>query len=149
MFYFVLIVLTFFTVSCSMPQIVILHDPLTPEEHLQLGLSYEKKGLFEEAERHYKQASKTDARGFLLLGNLYANQGKYEEAEKYYKKAISKDEKLADAYNNLAWLYILENKNLNEAEHLVKKALEIEKDNPEKIKAYNDTMEKIKNKRGR
>ncbi|MCX7724996.1 MAG: tetratricopeptide repeat protein [Thermodesulfovibrio sp.] len=126
-----------------MPQIVILHDPLTPQEHLQLGLSYEKKGLIEEAIKHYKEASKSDARGFLFLGNLYLNQEKYEYAEECYKKAIKKDDKLADAYNNLAWLYWMKAKNLEEAERMVKKAIEIERNNPDKIIIYQDTLEKI------
>ncbi|MGB9935416.1 MULTISPECIES: tetratricopeptide repeat protein [Thermodesulfovibrio] len=127
-----------------MPQIVVLHDPLTPQEHLQLGLNYEKKGLIEEAKKHYEEASKSDARGLLFLGNLYLNQGEYNKAEDYYKKAIKKNDKLADAYNNLAWIYCIKNKNLDEAEDMVKKALEIEKDNSDKVKIYQDTLEKIK-----
>lgn len=129
--------------GCSMPQIVVLHDPLTPQEHLQLGLNYEKKGLIEEAKKHYEDASKSDARGFLFLGNLYFNQANYSKAEEYYRKAIRKNDKLADAYNNLAWIYYTRNENLDEAQELVKKAIEIEKDNPEKVKIYQDTLEKI------
>lgn len=139
-----LIAICLIITGCSMPQIVVLHDPLTPEEHLQLGLNYEKKELIEEAIKHYREASKYDARGFLFLGNLYLKQGKYDNAEDYYKKAIRKNDKLSDAYNNLAWIYYIKNKNLDEAEEMAKKALEIEKDNPNKIKIYQDTLEKIK-----
>ncbi|MEJ5227627.1 tetratricopeptide repeat protein [Thermodesulfovibrio sp.] len=131
------------TLGCSMPQIVVLNDPLTPEEHLQLGLSYEKKGLLEEAIKQYKEASKTDARGYLFLGNLFLKEGKYDEAEENYKEAIKKDNKLADAYNNLAWLYCIKGERLEEAEGLVKKAMELEKDNKDKLKIYEDTLEKI------
>jgi len=126
-----------------MPSIAVLHDPLTPQEHLQLGLSYEKKGLIEDAIKHYEEASKEDAKGFLFLGNLYLNQNNYDKAEEYYKKAIRKNDKLADAYNNLAWVYCLQRKNLDEAEELVKKAIEIEKNNADKVKIYEDTIEKI------
>jgi hypothetical protein len=35
--------------NCSLPKIVVLKDPLTPEEHLNLGLAYEKKGLRDSA----------------------------------------------------------------------------------------------------
>lgn len=139
-----LIAISLIIAGCSMPQIVVLHDPLTPQEHLQLGLNYEKKGLIEEAIKHYEEASKSDARGFLFIGNLYLNQGKYDNAEDYYKKAIRKNDKLADAYNNLAWIYCIKNKNLDEAEDMIKKALEIEKNNPDKVKIYQDTLEKIK-----
>jgi len=126
-----------------MPSIAVLHDPLTPQEHLQLGLSYEKKGLIEDAIKHYEEASKEDAKGFLFLGNLYLNQNNYDKSEEYYKKAIRKNDKLADAYNNLAWVYCLQRKNLDEAEELVKKATEIEKNNADKVKIYEDTIEKI------
>jgi len=126
-----------------MPSIAVLHDPLTPQEHLQLGLSYEKKGLIEDAIKHYEEASKEDAKGFLFLGNLYLNQNNYDKSEEYYKKAIRKNDKLADAYNNLAWVYCLQRKNLDEAEELVKKAIEIEKNNADKVKIYEDTIEKI------
>ncbi len=127
-----------------MPKIVILQDPLTPEEHLQLGLSYEKKGLLQEAIEHYKEASKRDARGFLFLGNIYLKTNDYDKAEENYKKALKKDSKLADAYNNLAWLYYLKGEKLDMAEELVKRAIQIEHDNPEKVKQYEDTLKKIK-----
>lgn len=126
-----------------MPKIVVLNDPLTAEEHLQLGLSYERKGLLDEAIRHYEEASKNDARGFLLIGNLYLNQGKHDQAEENYKKAIKKDSKLADAYNNLAWLYYIKGERLDEAEDLVKKAIELEKGNQDKLKIYKDTLDKV------
>lgn len=129
--------------SCSMPKIVILNDPLSPEEHLKLGLSYEKKGLIDEAEKHYEEASKRDTRGFLMLGNLYFSQGDYKKAEEYYKKAISRQQNLTDALNNLAWLYYLESRNLDEAENLILKAIELVGDD-DKRKIYFDTYDKIK-----
>lgn len=136
--------ISFINYGCSIPKIVILKDPLSPEEHLKLGLSYEKKGLIEEAKKHYEEASKTDARGFLMLGNLYFNQEQYDKAERYYREAISKNKNLADALNNLAWLYYLERKNLEEAEILILQAIEIENEDIEKRKIYLDTYDKIK-----
>ncbi|MBW1796046.1 MAG: tetratricopeptide repeat protein [Deltaproteobacteria bacterium] len=47
----------------------------------------------------------------------------------------------ADAYNNLAWLYYVKGKNLDEAERLAQKALEL---NPSKKNIYSDTLEKIR-----
>lgn len=38
-----------------MPQIVVLHDPLTPQEHLQLGLNYEKKDLLKKLKNIMKK----------------------------------------------------------------------------------------------
>lgn len=143
----ILIIVWLSICACSMPKIVVLTDPLTAEEHLQLGISYEKKGLLDEAIRHYKEASKSDARGFLFIGNLYLNQGKDEQAEENYKKAIKKDKKLADAYNNLAWLYCQRAKKLDEAEELIKKAIEIEAKNPDKVKIYENTLREILEKK--
>lgn len=129
-----------------MPQIVVLNDPLTAEEHLQLGLIYEQKGLIDEALKQYEEASKNDARGYLLAANLYLKQSKYNEAEDYYRKAIRKDNKLADAYNNLAWLYFIRGENLNEAEQLVMKAIELGRENQDRVKIYEDTLIKIRAK---
>lgn len=140
---FLMILSSFWLSACGMPKIVILHDPLTPEEHLQLGLSYEKQGLLDEAMKHYKEASRTDARGFLFIANLFLNQAKYDEAEENYKRAIKKDSNLADAYNNLAWLYYLKGERLDEAESLVKKAIELERENQHKLKIYEDTLQQI------
>ena len=47
----------------------------------------------------------------------------------------------ADAYNNLAWLYCVEKKKLDEAERLALKALDL---NPSKSSIYGDTLEKIR-----
>ena len=141
--FFIVLCLLLIT-GCSIPKIHVLKDPLTAEEHLMMGLSREKANLIDEAIKHYEEASKHDARGFLFLGNLYLSQNKYEEAERNYKKAINKNDKLADAYNNLAWLYYLQERKLEEAEKLVKKAIEIEINNPDKVKIYDDTLRKIK-----
>lgn len=136
-------------IGCSLPKIVVLKDPLTAEEHLKLGLSYEREGLINQAVKHYKEASKSDARGFLLLGNLYYNLGEYIEAEENYKRAIKTDSKLADAYNNLAWLYFIKGDRIDEAENLVMMAIELEGENQEKIKIYRDTLDKIRKLKNR
>ncbi|MBA7714086.1 hypothetical protein ES703_123100 [subsurface metagenome] len=64
-----------------------------------------------------------------------------DKAEKYYKKAIKKEPQNADAYNNLAWLYYVQGKNLDEAESLVLRAMQL---NPSKSDTYKDTLEKIR-----
>lgn len=143
MFRIFIIILFFIISGCNMPRIIVLQDPLTAEEHLQLGLSYEKKGLLEEAKKHYEEASKKDIRGLLFLGNLYLNIGEYNKAEELYKETINRDANISEAYNNMAWLYYLKRENIDEAEELVKKAIEIEKDNPDKLKIFKDTLEKI------
>lgn len=136
---FCLIILFVFVFSCSIPRIIILEDPLTPEEHINLGLSYEKKGLIEEAINEYTIASKKIPIAYLYLGNIYMQKKDFDEAERYYKRVLKKQD-IADAYNNLAWLYYIKKENLNEAERLVLKALELDPGN----KNYEDTLNKIR-----
>jgi len=132
-----------FISSCTTtaPRIIVLDDPLSPEEHLNLGVTYEKQGDFDNALKEYKEASKKLPLAYLYMGNVYFQKKEYEEAEVHYKKAIKKDPENADAYNNLAWLYYTKRERLDEAERLVLKAIEI---NPSKKEIYLDTLEKIK-----
>lgn len=137
--------------GCSFPRIIILDDPLTPEEHINLGVVYEKKGELDFAIKEYEIASKKLPTAYFYLGNVYMQKGNLDEAEKYYKKAIKKQPNLADAYNNLAWLYYNKAKGsglnvedikeiLKEAERLVLKALELNSSNEN----YRDTLDKIR-----
>jgi tetratricopeptide (TPR) repeat protein len=130
--------------SCSFPKIIILKDPLTPEEHLNLGVAYEGRGEFDQAIREYQVAAKKLPVAFLHLGNAHFLKNQLKEAEGYYRKAIKKNPQNADAYNNLAWLYYTRGENLEEAEALAHKALELD---PSKNSTYEDTLEKIREKK--
>ena len=138
---YVLLFLLLFVTSCALPRIIILEDPLTPEEHINLGVAYEKKGELDNALKEYKEASNKLPSAYLYMGNIYFQKNELDEAERYYKKAIKKDSRNADAYNNLAWLYYTKKENLDEAEALALKAIEL---NPLKKEAYQDTLEKIR-----
>jgi tetratricopeptide (TPR) repeat protein len=127
--------------GCSLPRIIILQDPLSPEEHLNLGVAYEKQGELEAAVKEYELAAKKLPQGYLYLGNVYFQKKELGKAEEYYKKAIKQDPGNADAYNNLAWLYYTQKENLDRAENLALQALEL---NPAKESIYRDTLEKIR-----
>jgi len=127
--------------GCSLPRVIILKDPLTPEEHLNLGVAYEKQREFEPAIKEYKAAAKKLPVAYLYLGNVYFQKKELGKAEEYYKKAIKNDLRNADAHNNLAWLYYTKKENLDQAENLALKALEL---NPAKENIYRDTLEKIR-----
>jgi len=133
--------LALYLCSCTIPRIIVLDDPLIPEEHLNLGVTYEKQGDFDNALKEYKEASKKLPLAYLYMGNVYFQKKEYEEAEVHYKKAIKKDPVNADAYNNLAWLYFTKREKLDEAERLALKAIEL---NPLKKEEYGDTLEKIR-----
>ena len=130
--------------SCALPRIAILHDPLAPEEHVNLGVSYEKRGELDAALREYKAASRKLPLAHLYLGNVYFEQNKLPQAEKSYREAIEKAQP-AEAYNNLAWLYYTTNTRLDEAEQLAAKAVELSPDTGD----FTDTLERIREKRGR
>ena len=127
--------------SCELPRIAILSDPLSPEEHINLGLAYEKEGDIENAVTEYKKAAKRLPLAYLYIANLYFTQDDLENAEYYYKEAIREDENNGDAYNNLAWLYYVKGENLEEAEKLAKKAMSVQ---PEKKTYYQDTVNSIR-----
>src|SRR4030067_3805227 len=130
-----------FFASCSSFKIIVLKDPLTSEEHLNLGVAYEQKGVLDQAIKEYQLASKKLPMAYLYLGNAHFQKNEFSKAEAYYKKAIKKEPQNADAYNNLAWLYYTRRENLDEGERLALKAIEL---NPAKEPIYRDTLEKIR-----
>ena len=115
-------------------------DPLTPEEHLNLGVIYEKRQEFDPALKEYHLASKKLPIAYLFMGNVFFQKKEWGEAERAYKEAIRRDPKNADAYNNLAWLYYARRERMDEAEALARKAIELD---PSK-EQYQDTLEQIR-----
>jgi len=130
-----------FCSGCAFPRIVVLDDPLTPEEHLTLGVAYERKGELDSAIKEYELGAKKLSIAYMYLGNAYFQKETLGEAEKYYRLAIENEILNADAHNNLAWLYYVKKENLDEAESLVLKAIEL---NPSKNDIYGDTLKRIK-----
>jgi len=132
--------------GCAMPRIIIYDDPLSPEEHLKLGMAYEKDGELDNAITEYKAAARKLPIAYLYLGNVHFQKNELDQAEKYYKKAIRKEAHNADAYNNLAWLYYIREENLDKAENLALRAMELD---PSKRDVYMDTLEKVRELKGR
>lgn len=127
-------------VSCALPRIVILSDPLTPEEHLNLGVIYERKGETALAVEEFRKASEKLPLAYVYLGNISFQRRSFDDAEEYYRVAIGKDPSLGDAYNNLAWLYYTKGENLGEAQALAEKAVALYPSHSQ----YLDTLDKIK-----
>ncbi len=129
-----------FLFGCSLPRIIVLHDPLTTEEHDNLGRIYESEGKQDLASEQYHQALKKDPKhvsSLLLLGDLSYRMKDYAEAESAYTRALKLDSKNADVRNNLAWVYIQTGRKLDKAKELITEALAL---NPGQRSYYLDTL---------
>ncbi len=135
--------------GCSLPKIIFLHDPLTAEEHNSLGRIYESQGKPDLASQQYRAAIKQDPRyapSLLLLGDISYKLENYSEAESAYRKAIKLQPENGDIYNNLCWVYLSQEKNLEKAEELVRMAMAR---TPEHRPYYLDTQGMILLRQGR
>ena len=127
--------------ACTIPRIALYRDPLTPEEHIDLGVAYEKRGELDAALKEYKTAAEKMPLAYLYMGNVAFRKGALSDAEKSYKKAIEKTGS-PEAYNNLAWLYYTSGAERDEAERLSARAVELSPASD----AFRDTFKKIREK---
>jgi len=84
-------------------------DPLTAQEHNNLGVAYEKEGKYKLALKEYKKAAEGDENlvtPLVNMGNVYFKQEKFKKAEKYYLKALERDSRNIEAANNLGNVYL-------------------------------------------
>lgn len=127
--------------GCTLPRITVHQDPLTPAEHLTLGLAALTRGDPARAQEECEQAGRepgalTCRADALFLQNLP------DQAEPLYRKALARDPKDHIALNNLAWLLFTRDKNLAEAEDLAAKACALAP--PERATDYADTLNRIR-----
>lgn len=148
--FWILIIIFLILAGCSgLPRIVILNDPLSAEDHLTLGISYEAKGMLDQAVLEYEAAlskERSYSKAMIGLGNIYYRKGVYEKAERYYVDALKIDKDNPYASNNLAWIFISKGVRLVEAERLAVKA--VEKD-PKNKAYYLETLALVYYKMGR
>ncbi len=105
--------------ACSrLPRIIVLEDPLTPDEHVQLGVAYERKGELDLALREYGKALRADPGHFqarVNAGNVRLARKEFGKAREEYLEALSRRPDDPEATNNLAWAAILSGRDLPEA----------------------------------
>ena len=137
------ILVIFVLASCAMPEdptIIVIDDPLTAEQHNDLGVAYEEKGDFSLAGKEYEKATRKNREWvipYLNLGHLYYRQDKLEQAERALRDGLRAKGDHPDLLNNLAWV-LMEKGQLKEAKTLIDKAIAIE-DKEE----YRDTRQEI------
>jgi Flp pilus assembly protein TadD len=134
------VLLMLLLVSCAMPKIIVIDDPLTAEQHNDLGVAYEEKGDFDLAGKEYEKAIKKNREWvipYLNLGHLYYRQDKLDQAERALREGLRVKGDHPDLLNNLACV-LMEKGQLENARALIDKAIAI--DDKEE---YQDTRREI------
>jgi len=136
--------------SCAMPkipQIIVIDDPLTAQQHNDLGVAYEEKGNFDLAGKEYEKAIKKNREWvipYLNLGHLYYRQDKLDQAERALREGLRIKGDHPELLNNLAWV-LMEKGQLKDAKALIDKAIAIE-DKEEYQDTRQEILERLKEK---
>jgi tetratricopeptide (TPR) repeat protein len=105
--------------GCSrIPKIIVLEDPLTAQEHVDLGVAYERKGELDLALREYEKALRKDGKFYrarVNLGNVFLAKKEYGKAREEYLQALELRPGDAEATNNLSWAAIYSGEGIEEA----------------------------------
>jgi Tfp pilus assembly protein PilF len=105
--------------GCSrIPKFIVLEDPLTAAEHVDLGVAYERKGELDLALREYERALRKDGKFYrarVNLGNVYLAKKEYGKAREEYLQALELRPGDAEATNNLSWAAIFSGEGIEEA----------------------------------
>jgi tetratricopeptide (TPR) repeat protein len=113
--------------GCStLPSLVRHRDPLTANDHLRLGESYETQGLQEAALQQYQAAFKLQKNNIPALvawGNLAFLRGDWKTAAQCYRRILRLEPTHAGANNNLAMVDLATGKDLDLAEQRAQMAL--------------------------
>lgn len=138
--FFVLLILLL--AGCSMPRVIVLHDPLDARQHNDLGVVYQADEEFDLALREYQRAAELDeswARPLINGGNTLVALEQWSQAAELYRHALKRQPEQAEAMNNLAWV-LLQQGNLTQARNWAEKAVAANPDNT----AYIDTLATVR-----
>lgn len=129
--------------GCAMPRIGFYEDPLSSDEHIQLGVSYERDGKYDLAEKEYSEALKDTPMAHFYLGNLYFDQKIMDKAEREYRLALRMvpEQEAGPIYNNLAWMLHTQGKNSDEAVGLARKAVGLA--SQDQLPTFQNTLDAI------
>lgn len=129
-------------IGCARPRIVVLHDPLTAEEHNDLGVAYLGQGQLDLAEREFQLALRKDgdlAAAHYNLGLTFHQRGDWRRAERAYRRALTLDPQSAAARNNLANTLLArgDRRRFAQATQLAREAVDLD---PANAFRYYDTL---------
>lgn len=113
--------------------------PKNIEIYKSLGAIYLRQRNFEAAGNTYRlilDLAPGDAEAYFYLANIQYELNKKGEAVEGLKKAIELKPDYPDALNYLGYMYVEENRELDQAEVMIKKALELDPNNG----AYIDSL---------
>ncbi len=122
-------------------------DPKAIPVYLQLGRLYEVMGNTDAALGIYKQALAIQPDAAQLntnVGNMYLAKNDLDSALKYYQVALQANRNNPIAANDVAWVYAVQGKNLDEALSLATQA----KQQAPQLVGINDTLAWIQYKKG-
>jgi putative PEP-CTERM system TPR-repeat lipoprotein len=114
-------------------------DPTRLVAYGLLGQLYMAQKRLPDAESQFRQLLTQNSRSMsanTMLGMILEAQGRVPEAEQQYQKTLGIDPTAPVAANNLAWIYVAGNRNLDEALQLAQTAYQKLPDNPN----VNDTL---------
>ncbi|MGD0337100.1 MAG: tetratricopeptide repeat protein [Candidatus Omnitrophota bacterium] len=114
-------------------------NPKSVDIYKNLGLVYLDQKKFKDAQNSFRMItalSPGDAEAHFYLGYIYSELKDSALSEKEMKEAIRLKPDYAAALNFLGYSYVEQNQNLNQAETMIRKALEIEPNNG----AYVDSL---------
>ncbi len=114
-------------------------EPKNIDIYNSLAAIYLQQGRFKEALDTYRlilDLSPDDAQAHFYLGTIYNELKNDKSAETELKRALELKPDYHEALNFLGYLYVEENKNLDQAETMIKKALEMDPNNG----AYIDSL---------
>ena len=110
----------------QLPKVFRDRDPLTADEHARLGAVYEAQGEKKAADSRYLRAVALDRRhegAWMALGNRAYEERDYKKARRCYLRVLSLAPGHPGASNNLAMVYLAQDRRLDEAEALAADAL--------------------------
>jgi tetratricopeptide (TPR) repeat protein len=131
-----------------MPRFLVLSDPLTAQEHNDLGVSYELMGKFELALTAYQRAFRKDKKWDQPLinhGNVHASRQDWGLAEASYRNALKRNPANPEAMNNLAYVLMEQGKD-QQALSWSQKAVAIAPENPAFLSTYAEALKKTANR---